>query len=73
MPQEVSEEEEENVDFKGHLYALKHFKEDVKSISQGMDCGIALDSLEVEPKAGDSIVCFKIKEVKQQIDWDLDF
>ena len=66
---EVQEESE----FIGPLYALKHFKDDVKSISQGMDCGIALDSLDVEPQTGDTIVCYKIKEVKQQITWDLNF
>lgn len=71
--EEGKEEEKEEAEFDGPLYALKHFKEDVKSISQGMDCGIALDSFDVEPKAGDKIVCYKLKEVKQQISWDLDF
>ena len=68
-----SEEPEDGIAFDGSLFALKHFKDDVKSISQGMDCGIALDDLKVEPKAGDQIVCYRVKEVKQFIEWDLDF
>jgi len=68
-----SEEPEDGIAFDGSLFALKHFKDDVKSISQGMDCGIALDDLKVEPKAGDQIICYRVKEVKQFIEWDLDF
>ena len=64
---------DEDVAFDGPLFALKHFKDDVRSIVQGMDCGIALGDIEVEPQAGDKIICYRVKEVKQFIDWDLDF
>jgi translation initiation factor IF-2 len=52
--------------WEGKIDALKHLKEDVKEIPEGMECGISLDGFN-EVKNGDIIESFEIEEIKQKL------
>jgi len=49
--------------FRGKLSSLKRFKEDVKEVSSGFECGIVIEKYE-ELKEGDTIIAFELKEKK---------
>ena len=48
--------------FSGKLNSLKRFKEDVKTVSAGFECGIVVDGADF--KEGDRIVVFDVSEKK---------
>jgi translation initiation factor IF-2 len=52
--------------WEGKIASLKHFKEDVKEMSEGFECGIALDGFS-ELKELDVIESFEIEEIKQRL------
>lgn len=52
--------------FSGNISSLKRFKDDVKEVSAGYECGIVLSS-NIELLEGDILECFELKEVKAQL------
>jgi len=46
---------------------LKRFKEDVREVEQGFECGIALDNFN-DIKTSDIIEAYKIVETKRKLD-----
>ncbi len=50
----------------GKLGSLKRFKEDVREVKEGFDCGIGLDGYN-DIKVGDIIECFEVEQVKQSL------
>jgi translation initiation factor IF-2 len=44
------------------MASLRRFKEDVKSVKQGYECGIGIDNFQ-DIKEGDTIEGFKVVEV----------
>jgi translation initiation factor IF-2 len=52
--------------WEGKLAALKRFKEDVKDVAEGFECGISLDGFS-EIKEKDIIESIEIEEVKQRL------
>ncbi|HEU5077030.1 MAG TPA: translation initiation factor IF-2 [Polyangiaceae bacterium] len=50
----------------GKLSSLKRFKDDVREVKEGFDCGMALDGYN-EINIGDIIEAFEIEEVKQSL------
>ncbi|HMJ15823.1 MAG TPA: translation initiation factor IF-2 [Polyangiaceae bacterium] len=57
---------EEGLLWTGKLSSLKRFKDDVRDVKEGFDCGIALDGYN-DLKLGDVIECFEVEEVKQTL------
>lgn len=51
----------------GKLSTLKRFKDDVKEVSNGYECGISVDGYK-EIIEGDFIEVFEVKEIERQID-----
>ncbi|WP_035236172.1 translation initiation factor IF-2 [Desulfobacter vibrioformis] len=47
------------------LSSLRRFKDDVKEVEQGYECGIGLERYN-DIKAGDAIECYEVEEVKYQ-------
>ena len=45
----------------GELESLKRFKDDVKEVAQGFECGISLESYR-DVKEGDQLESFELKE-----------
>ena len=52
--------------YEGKIAELKRFKDDVKEVQSGQECGIAFENNEdIKPK--DKIECFEVKEIKKKI------
>ncbi len=51
----------------GEIASLKRFKEDVKEVRSGMECGISIKNFN-DIKVGDVIEAYEIVEIKQYID-----
>jgi len=47
------------------LSSLRRFKDDVKEVEQGYECGIGLEKYN-DIKVGDTIECYEVEEVKYQ-------
>lgn len=52
--------------FEGNIASLKRFKEDVREVEAGFECGIGLDGFN-DIKVGDIIEAFRIVEVKGKL------
>ena len=52
--------------YEGDLGTLKHFKDDVREVTNGNECGIALENYN-DVQQGDVIECFDVKEVARQL------
>ena len=48
----------------GNVKTLKHYKDEVKEMAAGMECGCAIDGFN-EIRIGDYIECYVIEEIKQ--------
>jgi len=54
------------VAWEGKIAALKRFKDDVKDVAEGFECGISLDGFQ-DIKEKDIIESYEIEEVKQKL------
>jgi translation initiation factor IF-2 len=52
--------------YKGHLGSLKRFKDDVREVREGFECGMNIDGYN-DVKVGDVIECFTIEEVARTL------
>lgn len=52
---------------KGEISTLKRFKEDVKEVKNGMECGLTIKNFN-DIKEGDNIEVFEIIEIKQKLE-----
>jgi len=52
--------------FKGYLTSLKRFKDDVKEVAEGYECGIYIDSF-VDFREGDIIESYTEKAIKRKL------
>ncbi len=50
--------------FEGAIDSLRRFKDDVKSVKQGYECGIGLEKFQ-DIKVGDTIEGYVVKEVER--------
>lgn len=49
----------------GSISSLKRFKDDVREVAQGYECGIGIDKYN-DMKAGDIIECFAMEEIERE-------
>jgi translation initiation factor IF-2 len=54
------------VAWEGKIASLKRFKDDVKEVAEGFECGISLEGFN-DLKEKDVIECYEIEEVKQKL------
>jgi translation initiation factor IF-2 len=52
--------------YTGHLGSLKRFKDDVKEVSSGYDCGLNIENFN-DIKVGDFVEAYEIVEVKRKL------
>jgi translation initiation factor IF-2 len=52
--------------FDGTIASLKRFKEDVREVEQGFECGIGLEGFN-DIKSGDTIEAYTIVETKRKL------
>jgi len=57
---------EDKLIFEGHINSLKRFKDDVKEVVSGFECGIGLENYN-DIKIGDIIESYKMVEVKRTL------
>lgn len=50
----------------GKITTLKRFKDDVREVSHGFECGLSIDGLK-DVAVGDTVEIFNLKEIKRQI------
>ena len=53
--------------YTGVLHSLKRFKDDVKEVREGLDCGIGIENFN-DLKVGDRIEAFRVEEVKRTLE-----
>jgi translation initiation factor IF-2 len=58
---------DKNVVYEGKIASLKRFKDDVREVSEGAECGIGLDRHD-DIKAGDLIEVYSIEKVARRLD-----
>ena len=51
----------------GKLKTLKRFKDEVKEVQEGMECGMAFERYD-DIKEGDIIECYEVKEIARSLD-----
>ena len=52
--------------FKGQIAQLKRFKDDVKEVAQGFECGVSFDKFN-DLEEGDIIKVFTTEEIERQV------
>lgn len=52
---------------------MRHLKNEVDSIKNGVECGLRFQDFEAEVRPGDTIICYTIKQEPQKTDWDPGF
>jgi len=52
--------------FEGGIASLKRFKDDVRDVEQGFECGIAIEGFN-DIKVGDVVEAFKTVETKRKL------
>jgi translation initiation factor IF-2 len=52
--------------YEGKVSSLKRFKDDVKEVAQGFECGIGIENFN-DIKVGDVIEAFTKEEVKREL------
>ena len=50
----------------GSLKTLKRFKDEVKEVKSGFECGMAFENYD-DVKAGDVIECFQVEEIAREL------
>jgi translation initiation factor IF-2 len=50
----------------GKLSQLKRFKDDVREVNAGMDCGMAFENYQ-DMRTGDVIECYRVEEVRRTL------
>ena len=53
--------------FDGKMSSLKRFKDDVKEVKEGLECGIGISGMK-KYLEGDIIEVFEVKEIKRTLD-----
>jgi translation initiation factor IF-2 len=54
------------VAFDGRIGSLRRFKDDVREVQEGFECGIGLENFQ-DVKEGDVIEAFDVEEIARQI------
>ena len=55
--------------YTGALSQLKRFKDDVKEVKEGFDCGMSFENYD-DVKVGDMIECYEIEEIAVKLKLD---
>lgn len=57
----------------GELESMRHLKNEVESIKNGVECGLRFKEAGVNPETGDTLACFTTHMEAQKTDWDPGF
>nr|XP_021202298.2 translation initiation factor IF-2, mitochondrial isoform X3 [Bombyx mori] len=59
--------------FEGKLVSMKHLKEEVPTIKRDQECGLKFDDPEARVQPGDTVLCYRLRDVAPRTDWDPGF
>jgi len=51
----------------GRLGTLRRFKDDVREVQNGYECGIALENFN-DIQSGDVVECYEVQEIARKLD-----
>ncbi|KAK8785452.1 hypothetical protein V5799_008179 [Amblyomma americanum] len=57
----------------GRLASMRHLKNEVDSTKKDVECGLMFQDASVRFEHGDVLICYTIKQVPQETDWDPGF
>ena len=63
---DVEDFQDLRVAHEGSLSTLKRFKDEVKEVQSGQECGMAFEKYE-DMRAGDVIECFRVEKVERKL------
>jgi translation initiation factor IF-2 len=52
--------------YSGRLSSLKRFKDDVREVKEGLECGLSVENFN-DLKVGDRIECFTVESIKRTL------
>ncbi|MCD6271449.1 MAG: translation initiation factor IF-2 [Deltaproteobacteria bacterium] len=55
------------ITYEGKITSLRRFKDDVKEVSSGYECGIGIENYN-DIKTGDTIECYHLEEIKAELE-----
>ncbi len=55
------------ITYEGKIASLRRFKDDVKEVSSGYECGIGIENYN-DIKTGDTIECYHLEEIKAELE-----
>ena len=53
--------------YQGKIASLRRFKDDVREVTSGMECGVLLENFQ-DPKAGDTLEAFEMEQVLRRLE-----
>ncbi|XP_062573048.1 translation initiation factor IF-2, mitochondrial-like [Saccostrea cucullata] len=59
--------------YRGKLDSLKHHKDEVDTVSTGMECGMLVKDSQFQFEEGDLVQCIDTKYVTKTVDWAPDY
>jgi translation initiation factor IF-2 len=57
---------DQKVIYEGNLKTLKRFKDEVREVKDGYECGISLENWE-DIQEGDVLECYEVREVQRTL------
>jgi translation initiation factor IF-2 len=64
---EVRLTRDRQVVYQGKIASLRRFKDDVREVASGMECGVLLENFQ-DPKAGDTLEAFEMEQVLRRLE-----
>ena len=64
---------ENKVLYEGKLASMRHLKNEVDSIKNGVECGLRFEDPKIELQPGDTLICFRTYETTPDTNWDPGF
>ncbi len=58
---------DQKVVYTGKIASLRRFKDDVREVTSGMECGVLLENFQ-DPKAGDTLEAFEMEQVLRRLE-----
>jgi len=52
---------------------MKHLKNEVDTIKNGVECGLCFQDETITPQEGDVIICYQLSKIPQTSEWDPGF
>ncbi|KAJ8670249.1 hypothetical protein QAD02_001508 [Eretmocerus hayati] len=62
-------ERDGEVIYKGKAVELRHLKNVVESVKENVECGVKLENVNIDFKPNDVLICYRMVEKNQEVEW----